>query len=42
MNDEVKRFFDSLNFKSDEFNDAVIEKVILNKAKESFEVIMSP
>lgn len=40
MNDEVKRFFDSLNFKSDEFNDAVIEKVILNKAKESFEVII--
>src|SRR5574344_1605661 len=36
MNDEVKRFFDSLNFKSDEFN----EKVILNKAKESFEVII--
>lgn len=38
MNDELQRFFQSINFKSEEFQDATIRKVVLNKKEQSFEV----
>ena len=44
MNDALARFFESINFKptSDEaFQDVVIEKVVLNKKEESFQVYIN-
>ena len=41
MNEEVKRFFASINYLDNDFDDAKVEKVKLNKATESFEVILS-
>ena len=39
MNDEVKRFFDSINYEDDDsFINADIKKVVLNKASDSYEV----
>ena len=39
MNDTLKRFFDKINFNDyDEFQNAEIEKVIVNKKKETWEV----
>ena len=40
MNEELKRFFDSIKFDSSSFNSAEIEKVIYNKRKDSYEVII--
>ena len=40
MNEEIKRFFTSINYQKNDFNDAVVEKVKLSKATESFEVIL--
>jgi DNA polymerase-3 subunit alpha (Gram-positive type) len=40
MNDEVKRFFSSINYASDFFNDATIEKVKLCTSTDSFEVVL--
>lgn len=36
MNDELKRFFDSIGFNGEGFSDAVIEKVVLRKKEETF------
>ena len=41
MNDEVKRFFASINYQSEFFNEATIEKVILNKKSGSFEIFVN-
>ncbi len=40
MNSELKRFFDSINYKNDSFGDSKIEKVILNKKLDSFDVFI--
>ena len=40
MNEEVKRFFESINFTSISFNDAEIKKVIYYKSKDIYEVII--
>lgn len=41
MNDEIKRFFKSINYNESDFSDATVKKVKLNTATESFEVILS-
>ena len=38
MNEEIKRFFNSIGFNGEGFNEAVIEKVILKKKEEKFYV----
>ena len=42
MNDEVKRFFDSINFICDEeiFKSVSVKKVVLNKLTETFKVYL--
>lgn len=40
MNDELKRFFDSIKFSSDKFNDAEVKKVIYYSAQDRYEVII--
>ena len=40
MNDELKRFFDSIGFNGEGFSDAVIEKVVLRKKEETFLVFL--
>ncbi len=40
MNEELKRFFDSIKFESSSFNSAEIEKVVYNTKKDSYEVII--
>ena len=38
MNEEIRRFFNSIGFNGEGFNEAVIEKVILKKKEEKFYV----
>ena len=38
MDNEVKRFFDSIKFSSDLFNGVTVKKVIYNKNKQSYNV----
>ena len=38
LNDELKRFFDSINFTSEEFMDAKIDKVVYYSSKDEYEV----
>ena len=38
MDNEVKRFFDSIKFSSDLFNGVTVKKVIYNKSKQSYNV----
>ena len=40
MNDELKRFFDSIKFTSDKFNDAEVKKVIYYSSLDQYEVII--
>lgn len=40
MNEELKRFFASIQFSSESFGDAEVKKVILNKKDQSFEVFI--
>ncbi|MBE6155933.1 MAG: PolC-type DNA polymerase III [Firmicutes bacterium] len=40
MNDELKRFFDSIKFTTDNFMDAEVRKVIYYSAKDYYEVII--
>ncbi len=40
MNNELERFFKSINFSSSAFSDATISKVVLNKSEKSFEVFI--
>ena len=41
MNDELKRFFNSIGFSSTHFDAATITKVVLNKKEQSFEVFIN-
>ncbi len=41
MNDELQRFFKSIGFETKEFEEAKIDKVVLKKALDSFEVYIS-
>ena len=40
MNDEVKRFFDSIKYENDSFKNSIIEKVIYYQKKKLYEVII--
>ena len=41
QNDELKRFFDSINFSSEDFLEAKIEKVVYFSSQDEYEVIIS-
>ena len=43
MNEEVKRFFASINFiyEENDFKNVLVKKVLLNKIKESFKVYLT-
>ncbi len=41
MNEDLKRFFDSIKYDKENFNDATIKKVIFYKSKDCYDVILS-
>ena len=41
MDDEVQRFFDSINFSSDAFIGAIVKKVIFNRASKVYNVVLT-
>ena len=41
MNEEVKRFFDAIEFSTDSFKDTLVKKVVLNKRSDSFSVFLN-